>query len=395
MPGLPQPRGRPIVARTIPCQRDLFDIPAGVAWLNCAYMSPLMRPAIEAGIAGVRRKAHPWTVSPADFFTESEEARGLFARIVGASADDIAIVPSASYGMEVAAQNLEAPPGTRILVLDEQFPSNVYPWRELATRAGARVDAVPRPADDDWTRAVLGAIGPDVSIAALPNNHWTDGGLLDLERIGAALRHVGAALAIDATQSLGALPLDVGRVRPDFLVAASYKWLLGPYSVGFLYVDPKHHGGRPLENNWIARAGSEDFAGLVRYRDDYQPGARRFDMGERANFALMPQAVATMSQLLDWGIPAIQRTLAELTGGIAARAAALGIASVPADRRAGHYLGLRFPGGIPDGLGRRLAEERIFISVRGASMRVTPHLYNTDEDIDRFLAVLERGIAQP
>lgn len=380
------------MALPIPCQRTLFDIPADVAWLNCAYMSPLMRPAIEAGISGVRRKAQPWTVSPADFFTESEEARGLFARIVNASADEIAVVPSASYGLEVAAHNIAAPPGSRILLLEEQFPSNVYPWRALAARSGARIDTVPRPADDDWTRAVLAAIGPDVSIAALPNNHWTDGGLLDLERIGAALRHVGAALAIDATQSLGALPLDVRRVRPDFLAAASYKWMMGPYSIGFLYVDPKHHGGRPLEHNWITRAGSEDFSGLVRYRDDYQPGARRFDMGERSNFALMPQAVATMRQILDWGVVNIRDTLSALNADIAARAAALGIGSVAADRRAGHYLGLRFPDGVPDGLGQRLAGEKIFISVRGASMRVTPHLYNTDDDIDRFFDALRRAL---
>lgn len=374
--------------RPIPCQRQLFDIPPDVAWLNCAYMSPLMRPAVAAGDAGIRRKAHPWTVSPADFFTESEDARGLFARIAGAAADDIAIVPSASYGLEVAARNLAAPPGSRILVLDEQFPSNVYPWRALAARSGARIDTVPRPADDDWTAAILGRIDRDVAVAALPNCHWTDGGLVDLERVGAALREAGAALAVDATQSLGALPLDVRRVRPDFLVAASYKWMLGPYSIGFLYVDPKHHGGRPLEHGWIARGGSEDFAGLVRYRDDYQPGARRFDMGERANFALMPQAVATMRQLLDWGIPAIRDTLAGLTGDIAARAEKHGIGSVPGPLRAPHYLGLRFAGGVPEGLAERLAAARIFVSIRGAAMRVTPHLYNSDEDVDRLLAAL-------
>jgi len=378
--------------RKIACQRELFDIPDSVAWLNCAYMSPLMREAVEAGESGVRRKAHPWNLAPADFFTESERARGLFARIVNAAPDDIAIVPSASYGMEIAARNLAAPAGSRILLLDEQFPSNVYPWRALAERSGARIETVPRPADDDWTAAVLEAIGPDVAVAALPHNHWTDGGLVDLGRVGAALREAGAAIAVDATQSLGALPLDVRRVRPDFLVAASYKWMMGPYSIGFLYVDPKHHEGRPLEHNWIARAGSEDFSGLVLYRDDYQPGARRFDMGERSNFALMPPAIAAMRQILEWGVADIQETLSALTRDIAARTAELGIGSVPADRRAGHYLGLRFPGGIPDDLGRRLAEQGIFISVRGASMRVTPHLYNTDADIDRFVDALRHHL---
>lgn len=375
----------------ISCQRDLFDIPDDVAWLNCAQMSPTMRSVAEAGEAAVRRKEHPWTISPVDFFTDSEIARGLFADVVNADPDEVAIVPSASYGMAIAAQNLSVGPDNRILVLDEQFPSNLYVWSELAKRTGARIDVVPRPDDDDWTAAILNRIGPDIAIAALPNNHWTDGGLIDLEQIGAALRDVGAALAVDATQSLGAMPFDVRRVRPDFLVAACYKWMLGPYSLGFLYVDPKHHAGQPIEHNWIVRAGSEDFSGLVNYRDDYQPGARRFDMGERANFGLMPQAIAALRQILDWGVDNIQATLSARTGNIAARARGMGIDSVSQGLRAGHFLGLRFEGGVPEGLGARLAAENIHISVRGASMRVTPHLYNNDEDIERFFDALGRA----
>ena len=375
----------------IPCQRDLFDIPDDVAWLNCAQMSPTMRSVAEAGEAAIRRKEHPWTISPVDFFTDSEIARGLFADVVNADSDEVAIVPSASYGMAIAAQNLSVGPDNRILVLDEQFPSNLYVWSELAKRTGARIDVVPRPDDDDWTAAILNRIGPDIAIAALPNNHWTDGGLIDLEQIGAALRDVGAALAVDATQSLGAMPFDVRRVRPDFLVAACYKWMLGPYSLGFLYVDPKHHAGQPIEHNWITRAGSEDFSGLVNYRDDYQPGARRFDMGERANFGLMPQAIAALRQILDWGVDNIQATLSARTGEIAARARGMGIDSVSQGLRAGHFLGLRFEGGVPEGLGARLAAEKIHISVRGSSVRVTPHLYTNDEDIERFFDALGRA----
>lgn len=164
------------MAAPIPCQRDLFDIPEDTVWLNCAYMSPLMRTAVAAGEAGIRRKMHPWTIAPVDFFTESEAARTLFARMIGAGADEIAIVPSASYGMAVAAANLAIRPDSRILVLAEQFPSHVYPWREAAARAGARIDTIPWPADGDWTAAVIGAIGADVSLAALPHCHWTDGG---------------------------------------------------------------------------------------------------------------------------------------------------------------------------------------------------------------------------
>lgn len=375
----------------IPCQRDLFDIPDDVAYLNCAYMSPLMRDVREAGAAAVARKSRPWTISTPDFFTDSEEARTLFARLIGASPEAVAIVPAVSYGVAVAAANLEVAPGRRILTLAEQFPSNVYAWRELAAERGADLVAVGRPEDDDWTGAVLSAIDERTALAALPHNRWTDGGLIDLARVGAALRAVGAALVLDLTQSLGALPFDVSEVRPDYVVCATYKWLLGPYSLGFLYVAPEHHDGRPLEHGWIARENSQDFAGLVDYRDGFQPGARRFDVGERSNFVLLPMTLAAMRRVLDWGVPEIQATLRAMTEGIAARAARLGLDAMPSDRRAGHFLGLRFPDGVPDGLLDRLAAEQIYVSVRGDSMRVTPHLYNTSADIDRLFDALERS----
>ncbi len=372
----------------IPCQRDLFDIPDDVTYLNCAYMSPLMRPVLEAGTQGLGRKARPWEIAPADFFTGTDAARALFARLINASADDIAAVPSASYGSAVAAANLVVNPGQKILVLADQFPSNVYPWRELAREKGARVETLGRPEDGDWTAAILAAIDGDVAFAALANCHWTDGGLIDLVAVGAGLREVGAALVLDLTQSLGALPFDVAEVRPNFMVAACYKWLMGPYSIGFLYVAPEHQAGRPIEYNWIGRANAEDFAGLVDYRDDFLPGARRFDVGERSNFALMPAAAAAMRQLLIWGVPEIQETLAAMTDDIAARAAKLGLSAAPAKLRAGHFLGLGFPDGPPDGLLERLAAEKVYVSVRGSSMRVTPHVYNSGADIDRLFEVL-------
>ncbi len=372
----------------IPCQRELFDIPADVAYLNCAYMSPLMHRVIAAGDAAARRKARPWTITPADFFTDVETARDLFARWINARADDVAIVPAVSYGAAVAAANLVVNPGQTIVVLTDQFPSNVYQWRELARERGARLVVVARPVDDDWTAAILAAIDGATALCAMPHCHWTDGGLIDLETVGAELRRLGAALVVDVTQSLGAMPFDVARVQPNFLVCATYKWLMGPYSMGFLYVAPHHQGGRPLEHGWIARQGAEDFAGLVNYSDGFQPGARRYDVGERANFALMGPTIAALEQLLIWSVPEIQATLSAMTGEIAARAGELGLVSAPPSRRAGHFLGLRFPAGVPEGLLDRLAAADVHVSMRGDSMRVTPHVYNSAADIDRLFAVL-------
>jgi selenocysteine lyase/cysteine desulfurase len=237
---------------------------------------------------------------------------------------------------------------------------------------------------------VLISLTADVAIAALPHVQWTSGGRLDLVRIGEACRKLGTALVLDLTQSPGALPFSVRDVQPDFAVAASYKWLLGPYSVGFLYVAPKWHGGMPLEENWIQRANARDFSTLILYTENYDAGARRFDMGERSNFALLPAAVRAMKQLLDWGVAQISETAGALNRQLAEAAADLGFSAPAEPLRAPHYLALRRKEAIPKQLPEMLAREKVFVSVRGSSIRVTPHVYNTVEDGERLIACLRR-----
>jgi selenocysteine lyase/cysteine desulfurase len=372
----------------LPNQRHLFDIPPDVTYLNCAYMSPLMHSVVEAGKAGLARKARPWEISSTDFFTQTEDLRRLASCLFHCTPDDIALVPSAGYGIEAAARNLPVKRGQKILVLAEQFPSHVYPWRRVARESGAEIVTVPWPADGDWTSAVLGQISEQVAIAALPHTQWTSGGLLDLERIGAECRRNGTALALDLTQSLGVYPFDAAKVQPDFAVAAAYKWLLSPYATGVLYVAPKWQGGQPVEEGWIQRDNARRFAELIHYTDGYQEGARRFDMSECSNFALVPGVIAAMRQLLAWGVDEIAETAGALTRRLEER---LGMAAIPERWRAPHYLCLRADGLAVASLAERLAKERIYISVRGSSIRVTPHVYNTVDDVDRLSEILLRS----
>jgi selenocysteine lyase/cysteine desulfurase len=377
----------------IPSQRHLFDIPEDIAYLNCGYMSPLMRRVRDAAVAGLERKARPWEIVPLDFFSGSDALRAAFAELINARADDVALVPAASYGVSTAAGNLPLSRGQNVIVVEDQFPSNVYPWRERARQTGATIRTVPRPRSGGWTRAVLDAIDSATAIVALPQCHWTDGGLFELEQIGRACRANGTALSLDLTQSLGVSPFDVLRVQPDFVSCAAYKWLLGPYSIGFLYVAERwQREGKPIEHNWIHRKNAEDFARLVDYQDDFEPGARRFDVGERSNFALVPAAEAGLRQILEWGVDNVCETVEAMADSIVERLRPLGLTALPKDERAPHYLGMQMASGLPPDLLPLLANRNVYVSVRGSSIRITPHLYNTEADIDRLVEALQAAL---
>lgn len=357
-------------------------------YLNCGFMGPQLKAVTEAGIAGLSRKSKPWAIAPDVFFSESEVLRGLCARVVGAEARDIAIVPSVSYGIAVAVANVPVEAGQQILLMAEQFPSNVYHWGVLAAERGAELVTVDRPLDLDWSSAILEAIGRRTAVVAVPQCHWTDGSAVDLVAVGKRCRDVGASLVIDGTQSIGTGPFSVDEVQPDFLVGVLYKWLLGPYSMGYLYVAPKYHSGKPIEHNWITRRGSEDFAGLTGYVEDFQDGARRFDVGERSNFALVPMAITALKQVLEWGLCEIRETIGVLTSEVERLALEAGLDPVPSDKRLDHMIGVYMPESSPNDLVSRLAERGIHVSKRGQAIRVSPHVYNSTSDIERLFEAI-------
>ena len=379
----------PAMSTPITAVRDLFEIPDGITYLNCASMAPQLRGVTEAGLRAVRTKASPWNLSGPEWFSGSEELRALAARVMGTDSDAVALVPAASYGIATAAANLPLTRGQTIVIVHQQFPSNVYVWYELAKKNGGRVVVAQGEPGGDWTEALIASIDDDTAIVAVPQCHWTDGSKVDLERVGQRARAVGASLVIDASQSLGASPLSLERVQPDFLTAVGYKWLLGPYGLGYLYVAPKwRESGTPLEQSWIARAGSDDFSRLVDHTDAFRPGARRFDMGESPQFVLAPMAIAALQQVLAWGVERIQQTLSLLTEKIAPLAADIDYAVLPREQRSAHMIGIRHARGIPAGLPQLLHEANVFVSVRGDSIRIAPYLYNDAGDIERLFAVL-------
>lgn len=378
----------------LPSQRHLFDIPREVAYLNAAAWSPLPLAVQEAGQKGALRKGRPWEVDPGLGKQQQERCRAAAAALIGASAEDVALIPSVSYGVATAGKILAPPPGTRVLVLEDDHASPVLEWMARAPAQGFVVEAVKRPADGDWTAAVEAAIarpGAPVSVASISNVHWADGAVIDLDRIAPALRAIGAALLVDATHGAGMMDLDVARIDPDVLIFPTYKWVLGPYGRAFAYIAKRRQDGVPLEQTPFGRRSVSServpyFADLA-----YVQNARRFDMGERDHFIGLDMAATGMEMMAGWGQGAIAERCAMLTARLEDGLAAAGAALPRRSLRVPHILCVSFPGGMPAGLADRLAAEGAHAAPRLGRLRISPHVYNDEEDVDRFVAAFARA----
>jgi selenocysteine lyase/cysteine desulfurase len=377
-------------------QRALFEMPRHICYLNSASYSPLPLRTQEAARAAVGRKGTPWTLDAAFANEQHERARTAAASLINADPADIALIPSISYGVATAAKVLTIERGTRVIVLENDHSSPVLEWQTRANAQGFAIETIRRPDDGDWTSAVLSAIersgAPPVGLASISSVHWSDGGLIDIEKAAAALRRQKAAFLIDVTHSAGVLPLDVRRLDPDFVIFPTYKWLLGPYGRAFLYIARRHQGGIPLEQTSFGRRNVRA-ENEVYFADlSYVPDARRFDMGERDHFISMEMASIGMEMMAEWGAAAVAQRLLMLTERIAEGVRGFGI-SVPEYRvRAPHILSLGFKHRMPTGLVEGLATEGIYVAARLGRMRISPHVFNDEADADRFVAALGRRL---
>ena len=375
----------------LPSQRHLFEIPREVAYFNNGSYTPLPRQVREAGEAGVAAKSQPWLMDPGAIRDQAEATRAAAASFIGASADDIAIVHSAAYGIATAAANLPIEPGARILMIEGEFPSQALEWARRAELTGAVLDIVRCPADGNWTAALARRIEqrglPPVCIAALTPLDWTTGRLIDLPALLGPLRRQGAAIVVDATQAAGMLPLDAWRVGADYMVFPTYKWLLGPYTLAFLYAAPERQNGTPLEQHGHNRAnGTEPFNGVLGCP---VPTARRFDMGQRYNPVSLPMALAGMKLLQSWGQTAIIQRVRTLTKQLAAKAETHGLQAIAPHQRAPHILGLQPPPGhTAAAIVAGLAKRGVYVADRGGVIRVGAHVFNDEQDVKHFAAAL-------
>jgi selenocysteine lyase/cysteine desulfurase len=377
--------------------RDLFDMPRDVAYLNAAGYSPLPKATAVAGRAAVGNKVQPWRLGPNFSRDQIERARAAAAKVINASVDDVALIPSVGYGVVAVAKNLNVPRGGRVLVLEDDHTAPMLEWHSRASAYGFTVETVARPGDLDWTNAVLAAIArtgaAPLAVVSISSVHWADGALLDMEAIASATRRQRAALVVDATQGAGVIPMDVTTIDPDALIFPSYKWLLGPYSRAFLYLAKRHQSGIPLEQTEHGRrnvrADNDVYLTDIAYTDT----ARRFDMGERDHFISLEMAAVSIEFVNAIGPVQISAVIKPLTDRLADGLSALPVSLTPAAHRTPHILSVGFPRGRPPDLADRLARKNVFAAMRLGKLRLSPHIYNDVHDIDRTVAALRDALS--
>ncbi len=376
-------------------QRSKFSLQTSTTYLNCAYMSPLLKSVERAGMDGIKAKRNPFTISVDDFFIESELLRSEFGKLINTKeVKRIVIVPSTSYGLANVVNNIKLASTNSIIVAAEQFPSNYYPWQRLSLDTGAKIKIIspsePREGRGKrWNEQILNEIDKNTKVVALGNVHWADGTLFDLIEIRKRTKEVGALLIIDGTQSVGALPFDVQKIQPDALVCSGYKWLMGPYSIGLAYYGEYFDHGKPIEENWINRLDSENFAGLVNYQTNYQPGALRYEVGEHSNFILLPMMLAALKQINAWNPVNIQAYCANITRKPIQTLKDKGFWVEEEAFRSHHLFGVRLPKELDIiKIKQRIQKNKISVSFRGDAIRISPNLYNDEKDMMKLVNVL-------
>lgn len=375
-------------------QKHLFQLPTDIHYLNGAYMSPLLRSVEEIGIEALIRKRNPTGIQPKDFFGNAEILKSNFGKLVNCPAKQVAIIPSASYGLSTAVNNLPKDNGNTALVVSEEFPSGYYAIEKWCRDNHKSLQTIKAQETLEkrgkrWNESILESINEDTAVVLMSSIHWTDGTLFDLKAIGQKCKECNALFIVDGTQSVGALPIDVEVCLIDALICAGYKWLMGPYSIGLAYYSEFFNYGTPLEETWVNRSNAQNFSGLTNYVDDYAPGAGRYNVGEYGNFILLPMMNAAIGQILEWKTENIQAYCHELTQPLIAYLRENGYWVEEDEFRAKHLFGFLLPPKISQEiLLQKLQEKKIYVSVRGKAIRLSTHLYNTQEDIVMLIQAL-------
>tara|TARA_Y100001947_G_scaffold99288_1_gene84778 strand:- start:346 stop:1491 length:1146 start_codon:yes stop_codon:yes gene_type:complete len=378
------------------CQIDKFIIEGNTTYLNCAYMSPMLKIVEEAGINGLKTKRAPHNILPEDFFSGVNSLKKAFAKLINLDEHErIAISSSVSYGLANITNNIQLKESDNIILIGDQFPSNVYPWMELTKKYNANLKFINKPNSENnagraWNKKILNSINKQTKVVAMGLLHWADGTIYDIEKIRKKTKEVDALLIIDGTQSIGVMPFDIKETQPDALICAGYKWLMGPYGIGLSYYGPFFDNGKPIEESWINRKNSEDFSNLINYEDEYGEYARRYSVGQQSNFINISMLKAGIDQLNHWGIENVYKYIESITTPCFPLLNKKNTWYEDSKFRSSHLFGIRPKKNLKKIL-EKIRENNIFISLRGDIIRVSPSVYNTKEDVQKLFECISEN----
>ncbi len=372
----------------MPNYRQEFPDFAPTIYLNCAYQGPFPRQTVARIHQAIELKCHPDRLEASEYFDLPERVRGRLADLVGAGASEIALTNSATQGIGLVAAGLGFKAGDEVVVASGNFPSNFFNWLHLR-RLGVNVRVIRPPCGYARAEDVAGMLTSRTRVVALDWVSYINGAQIDLAAIGELVHRRGAIFVVDGTQGVGTLQLEIRNLPVDVLAAAAYKWLLGPYGVGFVYLRREIQDQLDLQViNWMSIEGSEDFESLP--TDDFTlpDAAKIFDVPETPNFLNLYALEASLEFVQRAGVRTVtahcQRLLERLGEGLRAKGYRLSPAAEPACRST--ILGFQADSReATRKLHQKLTDNHVAVSLRQGMIRVSPYLYNDEADIDRLL----------
>lgn len=366
-----------------------FPWTAETIYLNNAGVGPLperSRRVIEEFNA---KRTAPYLLAERDLRAALCAARGAAARLINADVEETALAPNTSFGLNLAAGALPLEPGERILISDREFPANVYPWLRLRER-GIDVELAPTTVEgwpnEEWLLERLR--DERVRVLAVSVVQFASGYRMNLDRLSEACRANGTYLVVDAIQGLGQAPLDVRRTPVDMLACGGQKWLLSPWGSGFLYVRRELIPLiEPVVCGWMAFEGTDDFTQLTRYDTTLRPDARRYELGTLPvqDFVGMTES---LNMLLELSLECIDQRLRQLREPIY-RLAASGMLRLASPTDPQHDSGIMCV--VPEHVAEAyhaLKKARVICALREGTIRLSPHCYNTVDEIEKVAGIL-------
>jgi cysteine desulfurase/selenocysteine lyase len=372
-------------------RQEWFEI-EDATYLNLAAQSPMPKVAHRAVQTAIDWKKFPHRIADSAYFEVPNRIRASIAKLIGASSEEIALTTGASTGMSAVAYGLTWKPGDEVLTARGEFPLQYTTWKPMETREGI-VTKVVAPRDrfitaDDF----LSAMTPRTRLVSVSLVRFDNGVLLDAARIAATCHAQGALLLLDVSQACGAVPLDVNELGADFMVCAGYKWLLSPYGTGFFWARNEHTDKmRPGPFYWAAAEGAENFHSLAFENPKPVRGARRWDMAETSNYFNFAAMDASLQFVLQFGPEAVEahnRKLIDLLFERLPKDRCVPASPLNSAQRGpyGCFAARTFEKTAE--LYHKLMKEKIITSLREGNIRVSPHLYNSERDIDRLIAAI-------